>query len=257
MEPGGRGEVKPLRGAESYRSARERMVRVEVEERGIHDDRVLRALLDVPRHLFADEALAAQTYRGNALPIGWGQTLSQPWIVARMTEALELGGGERILEVGTGSGYQAAVLSRLGCRVFSVERVPELARRARRLLDRIGVERVSIRSGDGAAGWRDFAPFDRILLTAGTREIPEPVREQLADPGVLVAPLGTERQTLTVLRRERGRDRIETLEDCRFVPLLPRRSENVGGADGRDRKAQVDGPGRDETWKDGTDRTVL
>lgn len=247
--------MKPLHGSRSFRSARERMVRVEVEERGVRDAGVLHALREVPRHLFADEALAAQAYRGNALPIGRGQTLSQPWIVGRMTEALEIAGGERVLEVGTGSGYQAAVLSRLGCRVFSVERIPELARRARRLLDRIGVEGVSIRSGDGMAGWREFAPYDRILLTAGSAEIPAPVLDQLADPGILVAPIGAERQSLTRLRRMKGRDRIETFEDCRFVPLLPRRPDR--GAGERPRRAGALPAEERKTRRNGTDRKTL
>jgi protein-L-isoaspartate(D-aspartate) O-methyltransferase len=137
-----------------------------------------------------------------------------------MTEALVLAGGERVLEIGTGSGYQAAVLARLGCHVFSVERIPELAQRARRLLDSIGAATVLIRIGDGGEGWREFAPFERILLTAGGRLIPESLREQLADPGILVAPLGGDEQEIVVLTREGGRDATASKGPCRFVPLV-------------------------------------
>lgn len=217
----GGGTLNPYRGIEAYRSSRERMVEREVEGRGVRDRAVLRAMRQVPRHLFADDALAGQAYKGHALPIGFGQTLTQPYMVARMTETLEAGGGMRVLEIGTGSGYQAAVLARLGCRVFTVERVPELARRARRVLDEIGASNVLVRAGDGSRGWSEYAPYERILVTAGAAEMPGPLLEQLADPGVLVTPLGGEEQDLVVVRRENGRDRTESLGPCRFVPLLP------------------------------------
>ncbi|MBM3319485.1 MAG: protein-L-isoaspartate(D-aspartate) O-methyltransferase [Candidatus Eisenbacteria bacterium] len=212
--------MRPYRGAEEYRTARERMVRTEAIEKGIRDPRVLRALLEVPRHLFAEEALASRAYGAHALPIGRGQTLSQPYMVARMTEALELRGGEKVLEVGTGSGYQAAVLARAGCRVFSVERIPELAQRARKILDAIGAANVVVRIGDGSEGWPEFAPFDRILLTAGGRAIPTSLKDQLGEGGIVVAPVGERRQELLRVRKERGGERVETLGPCRFVPLV-------------------------------------
>jgi protein-L-isoaspartate(D-aspartate) O-methyltransferase len=212
--------VRPYRGVEDYAASRERMVRLEAAEKGIRDAAVLGALLEVPRHLFADEALAARAYGGHALPIGHGQTLTQPYMVARMTEALEIRGGERVLEVGTGSGYQAAVLARMGCRVFSVERIPDLARRARRLLDSIGAANVVIRTGDGALGWPEFAPFERILLTAGSDSIPPRLKEQLADPGILVAPIGRLRQELFALHRAGGAEKVRPLGPCRFVPFV-------------------------------------
>ncbi|MFH1679128.1 MAG: protein-L-isoaspartate(D-aspartate) O-methyltransferase [Candidatus Eisenbacteria bacterium] len=225
--------MRPYRGAEEYRASRERMVRTEAGERGIRDPLVLQAMLEVPRHLFADEALAPRAYGGHALPIGHGQTLTQPYMVARMTEALALRGGERVLEIGTGSGYQAAVLARAGCHVFSVERIPELARRARRLLDAIGAATVLVHIGDGAEGWPEFAPYDRILLTAGGSSVPEALLEQLGDEGLLVAPVGEGRQELVRIRREGGAERVESLGPCRFVPLVreaPARPEPGGGA---------------------------
>ncbi len=227
--------MRQFEGADSYRRSRERMVRLELEDREIRDRAVLRAMREVPRHRFADEALAGQAYGGHALPIGWGQTLSQPYMVARMTETLELTGSERVLEIGTGSGYQAAVLARIGCRVYTVERIAELAKRARRLLDRIGASGVLVSAGDGSNGWKEFAPFDRILLTAGAESIPESLKEQLGDPGILVTPLGKEEQNLVVLRRRSGRDRVENLGPCRFVPLLPGTTAGPAGR-GQERK---------------------
>jgi len=212
--------VRPYRGVEAFRSSRERMVREEAEARGIRDRRVLQALREVPRHLFADEALAEQAYGGHALPIGWGQTLTQPYTVALMTEALQLEGGEKVFEVGTGSGYQAAILARLGCRVYSMERIPGLARRARRVLDQVGAADVLIRTGDASHGWPEFAPFDRIVVTAGAEELPAPLKEQLADGGILVCPVGKESQEIVLLRRQNGRFRESTLGACRFVPLI-------------------------------------
>ncbi len=211
--------MRPFRGAGEYRVARDRMVR-EVAEEGIRDERVLGALAEVPRHLFADGALASRAYGAHPLPIGWGQTLSRPFTVARMTEALLLAGGERVLEIGTGSGYQAAVLARLGCHVFSVERIPELAQRARRLLDSIGAATILLRIGDGSDGWREFAPFDRILVTAGASGIPGPLRAQLGDPGILVAPVGDGEQEIVIVERRGGEERSQSIGPCRFVPFV-------------------------------------
>jgi protein-L-isoaspartate(D-aspartate) O-methyltransferase len=137
-----------------------------------------------------------------------------------MSEALALRGGERVLEIGTGSGYQAAVLARVGCHVFSVERIAALAQRARHLLDSIGAATVLLKVGDGADGWREFAPFDRILITAGARLVPDSLRDQLGDPGILVAPLGGAEQEIVVIRREGGAERTESIGPCRFVPFV-------------------------------------
>lgn len=204
------------------------MVIEQLEKRGVSDERVLRALRDVPRHLFADEALRFQAYGGHALPIGWDQTLSQPYVVGIMSEALELTGVEKVLEVGTGSGYQAAILSRLAGRIYSMERIPELARRARKTLDFLRIPNVVISGGDASRGWRDFAPFDRILFTAGAESIPPALMGQLADPGILVAPVGSGSQRIIVLKRERGEDRSSDLGPCEFVPFVSGGSTSAG-----------------------------
>ncbi len=188
---------------------------------GLADGRVLAALEAVPRHQLLPEALQVQAYADSALPIGDGQTISAPSIVGIMTAALELTGKERVLEIGTGSGYQAAVLSRLASQVISVERLPGLAARARRALDAFGVSNVVVYLGDGSLGRPADAPFDAILVTAGSPAIPPPLLEQLGVDGRLVAPVGArEAQCLMRVRRtERGLVR-ENLGRCRFVDLV-------------------------------------
>jgi protein-L-isoaspartate(D-aspartate) O-methyltransferase len=188
---------------------------------GLADSRVLAALEAVPRHQLLPEALQVQAYADSALPIGDGQTISAPSIVGIMTAALELTGKERVLEIGTGSGYQAAVLSRLASQVISVERLPGLAARARRALDAFGVSNVVVYLGDGSLGRPADAPFDAILVTAGSPAIPPPLLEQLGVDGRLVAPVGArEAQCLMRVRRtERGLVR-ENLGRCRFVDLV-------------------------------------
>ncbi len=220
--------LSTLPGTEEFRSARRRMVADEVEAKGIGSREVLRALLEVPRHLFADDALRFQAYGGHALPIGWGQTLSQPYVVGAMTEALELTGEEKVLEVGTGSGYQAAVLSRLAREVRTVERIGELARRARSVLSRLKIRNVHVACRDGSNGWGEHAPYDRILFTAGAESIPAEVLDQLADPGILVAPVGGATQRIVVLRREGGVDRTEDLGACEFVPFITSGEGRIG-----------------------------
>jgi len=201
--------------------ARERMVREEVVGKGIRDARVIEAMSEVPRHRFLPEALEGDAYGPSALPIGLGQTISAPYMVALMTEALRLGGGEKVLEVGTGSGYQTAVLAHLTPRVVSVERIPELAQRAQRLLASLGLEGVVVKVGDGSLGYAEAAPYDRILVTAGAPEIPLALKTQLADGGVLVAPVGG-RLEQVLLRITRSGDRFaeEPLCRCVFVPLV-------------------------------------
>jgi protein-L-isoaspartate(D-aspartate) O-methyltransferase len=205
-----------------YTIARRRMVEEQIVARGVRDARVIDAMLRVPRHLFVPEALAAQAYSDFPLPIGERQTISQPYMVAVMSEALQLQGGEKILEIGTGSGYQSAVLALLARQVFSLERLPALARQARRTLDQNGFARVNVRVTDGTSGWEDEAPFDGIIVTAGAPAIPQPFRSQLAIGGRLVIPVRDRIiQILVRLSRLSERDyREERLFGCRFVPLV-------------------------------------
>jgi protein-L-isoaspartate(D-aspartate) O-methyltransferase len=197
------------------------MVDEQVAGRGIADPRVLEAMRRVPRHLFVEEALRARAHGEHPLPIGEGQTISQPYIVGRMTELLRLAGREKVLEVGTGSGYQAALLAELAMRVCSVERLPRLATRARRLLEGLGYRNVWIRVTNGAYGWPDEAPFDRILVTAGGAVVPEPLLAQLAEGGRLVMPVGeADAQRLRVVERWRGRLSVTEDSTCSFVPLV-------------------------------------
>ena len=200
---------------------RARMVDDQLVRRGITDERVLAAMRRVPRHLFVDEALRDRAYGDHALPIGEEQTISQPYIVALMTSLLKLTGQEKVLEVGTGSGYQAAVLAEIARRVCSIERLPRLAQRARALIDGLGYSNVWIRVGSGTLGWPDEAPFDRILVAAGGPAVPPPLFEQLAVGGRMVLPLGdTEAQTLTVVDNAGGTMKLSPHGDCKFVRLV-------------------------------------
>lgn len=199
------------------------MVRRSLAGRGIRDERVLEAMRRVPRHRFVKELLRAQAYRDRALPIGHDQTISQPWVVARMTEMLEVGAEHSVLEIGTGSGYQTAVLALLARRVYSLERIGPLARQAIERMRDLGIENVKIQIFDGTVGWSDVGPFDRILVTAGAPGAPRPLLEQLADRGRLVVPEGDRGvQTLvTYDRTDEGYRRSEGAE-VSFVPLLGR-----------------------------------
>jgi len=204
-----------------YEELRRLMVETQLIPRGIKDQRVLKAMLKVPRHLFVDEPIQYKAYDDMALPIGDGQTISQPYMVAVMTELLELKGNERVLEVGTGSGYQAAILAELAAEVFSIERMERLALRARERLRKLGYDNVHIITGDGTAGLPEKAPFDRIIITAGTPQVPDPLKEQLADNGILVAPVGARfSQQLIILRKEKGKITEEYHTPCVFVPLV-------------------------------------
>jgi len=206
-------------GSDPSSTARRRMVSEQIEGRGVRDPRVLEAMRRVPRHLFVPPGLRARAHEDNPLPIGEGQTISQPYIVAFMTEAARLRPGDRVLEVGTGSGYQAAVLSALGARVFSIEILPGLAESARRSLEAAGFEDVAVRTGDGFRGWPEEAPFDAILVTAAPDEVPAPLLEQLKQGGRIVIPVGTGSQELIrMTRTEHGFEREELLP-VRFVPM--------------------------------------
>ncbi|NIR60518.1 MAG: protein-L-isoaspartate(D-aspartate) O-methyltransferase [Gammaproteobacteria bacterium] len=202
------------------RRTRERLV-ARLRERGIADPGVLDMISTLPRHLFVDEALASRAYEDTALPIGHGQTISQPYVVARMTEALLAGGGRRrVLEVGTGSGYQAAVLAGLVEQVYTVERIDALLRRARRCFRLLGLRNVRSRASDGNWGWPDYAPFDGIVVTAAPATVPEALLEQLALDGRLVAPVGAgaEQELILIERRPEGFVRA-SLGSVSFVPL--------------------------------------
>jgi protein-L-isoaspartate(D-aspartate) O-methyltransferase len=204
-----------------YRLARERMVETQIKARGIKDERVLKAMLKVPRHLFVDEALRDQAYGDFPLPIGEGQTISQPYIVALMTEALELKGNERVLEIGTGSGYQTAILAELALWVYTIERFPTLLERAKKVLKELGYKNISFKLDDGTLGWKEAAPFDAIIVTAASPDIPPPLVEQLAEGGRMVIPIGDEfSQTLIKGVKKGGKLHTKALEPVRFVKLV-------------------------------------
>lgn len=201
--------------------ARRRMVEEQLKSRGITDEKVLAAMNKVPRHFFVAKGLEGQAYSDRALPIDEGQTISQPYMVALMTVCLELKGGEKVLDVGTGSGYQTAMLAELAGRIFSIERIDKLAVKAKKALDELGYQNVVIRVGDGTLGWKQFAPYDRIIVSAGSPAIPAPLEEQLADGGILVVPVGDNvSQKLMVVKKTGSRTRVTTSCACTFVPLV-------------------------------------
>jgi len=208
--------------AEDPARARERMVRDQIEARGVTDARTLAALRKVERHRFVPPEAAALAYADHPLEIGDGQTISQPYIVAVMSEAIGLRGGEKVLEVGTGSGYQAAVLAEMGARVYTMEIVPTLARRARETLARLGYRSIEVREGNGWAGWPEEAPFDAIVVTAAPPTIPEALKAQLRDGGRLVIPVGDDVQELRLVTRRGATFEDKRLLMVRFVPLVGR-----------------------------------
>jgi len=204
-----------------HADARRRMVEEQLRARGIADPRLLRAMAAVPRHRFAREASSRLAYGDHPLAIGAGQTISQPYMVALMTEALALGGTERVLEIGTGSGYQTAVLAALAADVFTVERIAPLGESARALLEELGCANVRFHVGDGTLGWADHAPYDRVIVTAGAPRVPPALEAQLADDGVLVIPVGTAlTQDLLCIRKRGGKLTRTCLTQCIFVKLL-------------------------------------
>lgn len=196
------------------------MVRDQIEARGIEDPRVLAALRAVPRHRFVPDAVSGRAYADTPLSIGYEQTISQPYIVAFMSEALRLGPGEKVLEVGTGSGYQAAILAELGVEVYTIEIVEPLARRARATLRELGYDDVQVRGGDGYRGWPEHAPFDAIIITAAPDHVPQPLIDQLAPGGRMILPVGGRgRQELVRLRKSDEGIARERMLPVRFVPM--------------------------------------
>jgi protein-L-isoaspartate(D-aspartate) O-methyltransferase len=209
----------PAPAPDSRAAERERMVRRQIAARGVEDERVLAAMRRVPRHELVPRAVRSQAYEDYPLPIGEGQTISQPYIVAIMTEHLGLRGGERVLEVGTGSGYQAAVLAELGAEVYTIEIVPSLARRAAADLARLGYRRVHVREGDGYRGWPERAPFDAIIVTAAPDRVPQPLVDQLKPGGRLILPVGSGYQELVLITKSKGGIETRRLLPVRFVPM--------------------------------------
>ncbi len=206
----------------AFARAREEMVATQIASRGVRDARTLAAMRKVARHLFVPPALAKQAYEDYPLSIGHGQTISQPYIVGFMTEALGLAGGETVLEVGTGSGYQAAVLAEIAARVHTIEIVAPLAEEAAALLKRLGYANVLVRAGDGYQGWPEAAPFDAIIVTAAAPRVPEPLKQQLKDGGRLILPLGDDSQELVVVTRRGDRFEEKRVLPVRFVPMTGR-----------------------------------
>ena len=209
-------------GADTYAPARRRMVEEQLVARGIRDPRVLEVMTRAPRHVFVDPALLPRAYGDHALPTAEGQTISQPFIVARMLELANLEPHHRVLEVGTGSGYQTLLLSALCRQVFSVERIASLLRVARQRLDALGVQNVATRQGDGSLGWQEFGPYDRVLVAAAAPRVPDALRAQCAERGLLVIPIGgPDSQHLEVWSREAGDTwQRHRFGECRFVPLV-------------------------------------
>jgi protein-L-isoaspartate(D-aspartate) O-methyltransferase len=204
-----------------YQAARQRMVKEDIQRRGINDQRVLQAMLKVKRHLFVPESYRSMAYADRPLPIGEGQTISQPYMVALMTYHLHLKPDDKVLEIGTGSGYQAAVLAELAKEVYSIEIIGQLARTAQERLQTMGYTNVRVKSGDGFFGWPVHAPYDAIIIACATPRIPEHLVEQLREGGRMVLPLGAERfgQSLTLITKREGKIEKQPLEDVVFVPM--------------------------------------
>jgi protein-L-isoaspartate(D-aspartate) O-methyltransferase len=205
----------------AYARKRQAMVELQLRARDITDRKLLKVMGEVPRHLFIDPHLRDEAYEDYPLPIEEGQTISQPYIVALMTQYLELKGGEKVLEVGTGSGFQAAVLDRMGARVYSIEIHDALAKKAAAILKKLGYDRVEVKSGDGYFGWPEAAPFDAIIVTCAPDRIPDPLFKQLKEGGRMIIPVGESggTQTLTLVRKIRGKPKSEQISLVRFVPM--------------------------------------
>jgi len=210
-----------LAALDGYEKARKKMVKSQIESRGIKDPKVLEAFLTVKRHLFVEEALRSQSHNDYPLPIGSGQTISQPYIVALMTEGLELKEDDRVLEIGTGSGYQTAILAEIAKEVYSIERIGELSDRTIDLLEELGYTNIEIKVDDGTTGWVSKSPFDAIVVTAASPDIPRPLTDQLKEGGRMVIPVGGRAsQYLVKVTKKRGKLVKESLGGCRFVKLI-------------------------------------
>ena len=201
--------------------SRERMVKNQLIARGIKDKKVLQAMSKIPRHLFIEDALYGEAYNDHPVPIGEKQTISQPYIVALMTEALKLKGDEKTLEIGTGSGYQTAILAELSSRVYTIERIKSLLGKARKLLAQLGYDNILFKAFDGTLGWKEYAPFDAIMVTAGAPHIAKPLIDQLADNGRMIIPVGDRysQELIKVIRKGKDLEQ-ESLGGCRFVNLI-------------------------------------
>ncbi|MFQ5722341.1 MAG: protein-L-isoaspartate(D-aspartate) O-methyltransferase [Candidatus Aminicenantales bacterium] len=199
---------------------REKMVKSQIKNRGIKDERVLEAMKKVPRHMFVSKEMLPYAYSDEPLPIGHGQTISQPYIVAYMTEALHLTGKERVLEIGTGSGYQAAVLAEIAKEVYTIEILEELSLKAQRILSQLGYENIYFKIGDGTLGWPEYAPYDGIIVTAAPSKVPEALQKQLGIPGRMIIPVGSAFQELILITREKKKFKKKKLLPVRFVPLI-------------------------------------
>lgn len=204
----------------AYKIARRRMVTEQLEARGITDRKVLRAFLTVPRHLFVDPALESRAYDDCSFPIGYDQTISQPYTIAFMVQSLQVERRSRVLEVGTGSGYQTAILSLLARDVFSIERLAPLLKKAEMALSRIPAGSIRVKVGDGSLGWKSYAPFDRIIVSAASPDRPAALLDQLAEDGRLIAPVGGGSECIVLYTKERGNVAERRLARCAFVPLM-------------------------------------
>jgi len=202
-----------------YSEQRLQMVNDQLISRGISDSNIIEAMLKVPRHRFVSEHLINHAYKDCPLPIGMGQTISQPYIVAYMTELLNLKKGDKVLEIGTGSGYQTAILAEIGCEVYSIEIVEELASRAQEILDNLGYENIHFKKGDGYIGWKEHSPYDAIIVTAAPPEIPEPLTQQIQASGEMVIPVGDYFQELILLKKTKNGLKEKRVTPVRFVPM--------------------------------------
>jgi protein-L-isoaspartate(D-aspartate) O-methyltransferase len=215
--------------ASDFAVSRRRMVEDQLYARGIQDPHVLRIMGAIPRHLFMDPTFASRAYSDHALPIGQDQTISQPYMVALMTQALALTGEEKVLEIGTGSGYQTAILAELADRVFTIERIAQIGAQAKERLTAMGYNNIVFRIGDGSLGWRDMAPFDRVIVTAGAPRVPAFLEEQLAPGGRCVVPVGESENQMLILVSRTGEGLVErVLCACSFVPLIGREGFEAG-----------------------------
>ena len=209
-----------LLAQENYFVLRQKMVQEQIRSRGISDERVIKALLKVPRHEFVPYRYKYRAYGDYPLPIAKDQTISQPYIVALMTELLNLNGDEKVLEIGTGSGYQAAVLAELAGEVYSIEIIKEMAESAQKLLEKLGYSKIRVKHGDGYKGWPEHAPYDAIIVTAAPAAIPVPLSEQLKEGGRMVIPVGGRYQELKLVRKINGKIKVENIISVRFVPMV-------------------------------------